>query len=72
MSDNSILSSLVNGYKPHDAETTSKSGKAKDNSLGNKEFLTLLVAQLEIRIPLIRQIRNNSPTSWLSFLRLNN
>ena len=52
MSDNSILSSFVNGYKPYDADTTSTDGKDTNNSLGSNEFLTLLVAQLENQNPL--------------------
>lgn len=52
MSGNSALSSLVNGYKPYDAKTNSTSDSATDNSLGNEEFLTLLVAQLENQNPL--------------------
>ena len=52
MSDSSIVSSLVNGYEPYDAATTSTGDSATDNSLGNEEFLTLLVAQLENQNPL--------------------
>ena len=51
MSD-STISSLVNGYVPYDAETTSTGDSGTDNALGNQEFLTLLVAQLENQNPL--------------------
>ncbi|WP_020588191.1 FlgD immunoglobulin-like domain containing protein [Desulfobacter curvatus] len=53
MSDNSILSSLVNGYEAYDAEKTSTDSDAgTTTSLGTEDFLTLLVAQLENQNPL--------------------
>ncbi|NDY70496.1 flagellar hook capping protein [Desulfobacter hydrogenophilus] len=52
MSDSSILSSMVNSYEAYDAETTSTSDTGSATSLGNEEFLTLLVAQLENQNPL--------------------
>jgi flagellar basal-body rod modification protein FlgD len=52
MSNSSIISSLNNGYEDYDAKKTSTSDSATDNSLGNDEFLTLLVAQLENQNPL--------------------
>lgn len=53
MSDNSILSSLVNGYEAYDTEKTSTTGDTSSStSLGSDQFLTLLVAQLENQNPL--------------------
>lgn len=53
MSDNSVLSSLVNSYEAYDTETTAKKNDAgSGTSLGREEFLTLLVAQLENQNPL--------------------
>lgn len=52
MSDNSILSSLVNGYEAYDTETTTTSDTSTSTSLGSEDFLTLLVAQLENQNPL--------------------
>lgn len=50
MSDNSILSSLVNGYEAYNTET--KSDNSSDTTMGTEDFLTLLVAQLENQNPL--------------------
>jgi len=53
MSDSSLLSPLVNSYEAYGAETTSANSDASSGtSLGNEEFLTLLVAQLENQNPL--------------------
>ena len=53
MSDNSILSSLVNSYEAYDGETNSTtSDTSSETSLGTEDFLTLLVAQLENQNPL--------------------
>nr|WP_319491371.1 FlgD immunoglobulin-like domain containing protein [uncultured Desulfobacter sp.] len=52
MSDSSIISSLNSGYEAYDAKKTSTSDSDTNNSLGNEEFLTLLVAQLENQNPL--------------------
>lgn len=52
MSNSSIISSLNSGYEDYDAKKTSTSDSATENSLGNDEFLTLLVAQLENQNPL--------------------
>nr|WP_321399661.1 FlgD immunoglobulin-like domain containing protein [uncultured Desulfobacter sp.] len=52
MSDSSIISSLNAGYEAYDAKTSSTSDSDTNNSLGNEEFLTLLVAQLENQNPL--------------------
>ena len=52
MSDSSIISSLNSGYEAYDAKKTSKSDSDTNNALGNDEFLTLLVAQLENQNPL--------------------
>jgi flagellar basal-body rod modification protein FlgD len=52
MSNSSIISSLNSGYEDYDAKKTSTSDSTTDNALGNDEFLTLLVAQLENQNPL--------------------
>ncbi len=52
MSDNSILSSLVNSYESYDTEKTTTSDTSSSTSLGTEDFLTLLVAQLENQNPL--------------------
>lgn len=52
MSDNSIISSLVNNYEAYEAQTNSTKSDSPDTSLGSEEFLTLLVAQLENQNPL--------------------
>ncbi len=53
MSDNSILSSMINSYEAYDAEKKSTaSDSSSAASLGTDNFLTLLVAQLENQNPL--------------------
>lgn len=47
--NNSALSSLIAGYKAHESEDTSSEGA---DGLGTKDFLTLLMAQLENQNPL--------------------